>query len=135
MDTFRESMIKLLQIDHFVLTVGSIDLTVEFYRDVLGMQPVTFGDGRVALEFGPHKINLHKAGAEFQPHARQPAPGSADVCLTVESISDALAHVQRKGIDVFEGPVPRTGANGAITSIYFRDPDGNLIELAEYDDA
>ncbi len=128
-------MIKLQHIDHFVLTVVSVELTVAFYRDVLGMRPVTFGDGRTALEFGNHKINLHQAGAAFTPHARQPVPGSADVCLIVESVSDALEHVQEKGIDVFEGPVLRTGANGPITSIYFRDPDGNLIELAEYDDA
>ncbi len=128
-------MIKLLHIDHFVLTVASIEHTVDFYREVLGMQPVRFGEGRVALEFGAHKINLHQAGAEFQPHARQPVSGSADVCLIVESVSDAQAHVQDKGVDVFEGPVARTGAKGAITSIYFRDPDGNLIELAEYADA
>ena len=120
-------MIKLQHIDHFVLTVVSVELTVAFYRDVLGMRPVTFGDGRTALEFGDHKINLHQAGAAFKPHARQPVPGSADVCLIVESVSDALEHVQEKGIDVFEGPVLRTGANGPITSIYFRDPDGNLI--------
>lgn len=128
-------MIKLLHIDHFVLTVASISQTADFYRDVLGMQPVTFGDNRVALEFGAHKINLHEAGAEYQPHAHQPVPGSADVCLIVQNVSDALAHVQRKGVEVFEGPVPRTGARGDITSIYFRDPDGNLIELAEYGDA
>ncbi len=127
-------MIKLQHIDHFVLTVASVERTSEFYRDVLGMRPVTFGDGRVALEFGRHKINLHAAGAEFTPHARHPLPGSADVCLIVESVSDALNHVQAMGVDVFEGPVPRTGAKGPITSIYFRDPDGNLIELAEYDD-
>ncbi len=126
-------MIKLRHIDHFVLTVASVEPTAEFYRHVLGMQPVTFGEGRIALEFGAHKINLHEAGAEFKPHARQPVPGSADVCLIVDSVSDALEHVQRQGVDVFEGPVPRSGANGAITSIYFRDPDGNLIELAEYD--
>lgn len=126
-------MIKLQHIDHFVLTVASVELTAEFYRDVLGMRPVTFGEGRTALEFGAHKINLHEAGAEFKPHARQPVPGSADVCLIVESVSDALEHLQHKGVDVFEGPVPRSGANGVITSIYFRDPDGNLIELAEYD--
>lgn len=126
-------MIKLLKIDHLVLTVASIDRTVAFYTDVLGMQAVTFSGGRTALEFGAHKINLHQAGAEFVPHARKPEPGSADICLIVENISDALAQVQAKEVDVFEGPVARTGARGPITSIYFRDPDGNLIELAEYD--
>lgn len=128
-------MIKLLHIDHFVLTVTSISRTVENYRDVLGMRPVVFGAGRTALEFGAHKINLHGAGAEFQPHARQPTPGSADVCLVVQSVADALSRLRSHGIDVFEGPVARTGARGPITSIYFRDPDGNLIELAEYEDA
>ncbi len=128
-------MLKLLNIDHFVLTVASISRTVAFYRDMLGMTPVTFGEGRTALEFGPHKINLHEAGAEFQPHARNPAPGSADICLIVEDVAAAQAHLDSQGVDVFEGPVPRSGAQGAITSIYFRDPDGNLIELAEYDHA
>ena len=126
-------MINVLSIDHFVLTVASVGRTVAFYKDNLGMEAVTFGAGRTALEFGEHKINLHEAGAEFSPHAQDPVRGSADVCLTVRSVSDALAHLQGKGVDVFDGPVPRTGAKGPILSIYFRDPDGNLIELAEYD--
>lgn len=126
-------MINVLSIDHFVLTVTSVARTVAFYKDNLGMEAVTFGEGRTALEFGEHKINLHEAGAEFSPHAQVPVPGSADVCLTVCSVSDALAHLEDNGVDVFEGPVPRIGANGPITSIYFHDPDGNLIELAEYD--
>lgn len=126
-------MIKLLTIDHFVLTVASISRTVAFYQETLGMTPVTFGQGRTALEFGSHKINLHEAGAEFTPHAGRPVPGSADICLIVDDVAAAMAHVEAAGVEVFEGPVPRTGAQGALTSIYFRDPDGNLIELAEYD--
>ncbi|MEM8688245.1 MAG: VOC family protein [Pseudomonadota bacterium] len=126
---------KLLDLDHFVLTVASIEDTVAFYQDVLGMRPVTFQSGRFALEYGAKKINLHKAGEEFQPHAERPQPGSADLCFVVEDVARALSHVQAKGIEVFEGPVSRTGATGPITSIYFRDPDGNLIELAEYDHA
>ena len=127
-------MVKVLDLDHFVLTVASIEDTIAFYQEVLGLRPVTFQGGRCALEFGSKKINLHKAGEEFQPHAKRPEPGSADLCFVVEDVTSALAHVRSKGIEVFEGPVARTGATGPITSIYFRDPDGNLIELAEYAD-
>ncbi|MEM1200159.1 MAG: VOC family protein [Pseudomonadota bacterium] len=126
---------KLLDLDHFVLTVASIEDTAAFYQDVMGMRPVTFQAGRTALEFGSKKINLHKAGEEFQPHAKRPEAGSADLCFVVEDVSAALAHVRSQGVEVLEGPVARTGAAGPITSIYFRDPDGNLIELSEYDDA
>lgn len=128
-------MVKLLDLDHFVLTVASIEDAIAFYQDVLGMRPVTFQAGRSALEFGSKKINLHKAGEEFQPHAKRPETGSADLCFVVEDVGAALTHVRSKGVEVFEGPVARTGATGPIMSIYFRDPDGNLIELAEYDHA
>ncbi len=129
------TMVKLLDLDHFVLTVASIEDTVAFYQDVLGMRPITFQSGRVALEFGSKKINLHKAGKEFLPHAKVPVPGSADLCFVVEDVAAALDHVRSKGVKVLEGPVARTGASGPITSIYLRDPDENLIELSEYDDA
>ena len=121
------------RLDHLVLTVASIEATVEFYTRVLGMGVVTFGAGRTALTFGTSKINLHEAGKEFEPKARRPTPGSADVCLIVaDGIADVMAELAAAGVDTEEGPVPRTGATGPITSCYLRDPDGNLIELSNY---
>lgn len=125
---------NIAAIDHIVLTVKDIDVTVEFYVDVLGMVSETFGEGRVALKFGTQKINLHKHGQEFEPKANKPAPGSEDVCFITETeLKDAIAHVKSKGVKILEGPVKRTGATGTILSFYFRDPDRNLIEIANYE--
>ncbi|GAA4633977.1 VOC family protein [Actinoallomurus vinaceus] len=122
-----------MRLDHLVLTVADIDRTVDFYTRVLGMEPVTFGAGRKALNFGPHKINLHRQGAEFEPKAARPTPGSADLCLITETPIDAVVrHLEDCGVPIEEGPVARTGAQGPITSVYFRDPDGNLIEVSAY---
>ena len=126
-------MLTIDRLDHFVLTVADIDATIAFYRRVLGMRDVTFGGGRRALAFGSQKINLHRAGREWSPHAKAPVPGSADVCfITALPLDDALAHVKGCGVTIEEGPVDRTGANGPIRSFYFRDPDGNLIEVSNY---
>jgi catechol 2,3-dioxygenase-like lactoylglutathione lyase family enzyme len=125
--------IRIDRLDHIVLTVADIDRTVRFYEQVLGMRPVVFGDGRPALAFGPSKINLHQTGREFTPHAASPVPGSADVCLvTTAPPAQVLAHLAAHGVAVEEGPVARTGALGPITSVYIRDPDGNLIEISNY---
>lgn len=119
--------------DHLVLTVRNIEKTIEFYTSVLGMKKEIFGEGRVALKFGTQKINLHQAGKEFEPKAAHPTPGSADICLiTSLPIEDALSLVKSNGIEIIEGIVPRTGANGPVESIYFRDPDENLIEVSSY---
>lgn len=124
---------RIDRLDHLVLTVASIETAAEFYTRVLGMKVVTFGAGRTALTFGTSKINLHEAGKEFEPKARRPTPGSADLCLIVEDgIADVMAELTAAGVRVEEGPVPRTGATGPITSCYLRDPDGNLIELSNY---
>lgn len=124
---------KVDRLDHLVLTVGDIDATIAFYVDVLGMEAVSFGAGRRALAFGQQKINLHPATAPLRPHATRPTPGSADLCLITRSpVIEVIAHLRRCGVDIEEGPVPRTGALGPITSVYFRDPDGNLIELSNY---
>ena len=124
---------RIDRLDHLVLTVASIEAAAEFYTRVLGMGVVTFGAGRTALTFGTSKINLHEAGKEFEPKARRPTPGSADICLIVEDgITEVMAELAAAGVDVEEGPVPRTGATGPITSCYLRDPDGNLIELSNY---
>lgn len=124
---------RIERLDHLVLTVADIDATVGFYEHVLGMTPVTFGAGRRALAFGQQKINLHQAGAEFEPKARRPTPGSADLCLvTSDELRDVEKHLRGIGVEIEEGPVGRTGAIGPIRSLYFRDPDGNLIEVSTY---
>lgn len=121
------------RLDHLVLTVASIDATVDFYTRVLGMTAVSFGAGRMALTFGTSKINLHEAGHEFEPKALLPTPGSADLCLIVdEDVDQVIADLAAAGIAIEEGPVRRTGATGPIISCYLRDPDHNLIELSNY---
>lgn len=121
----------LSSLDHLVLTVRDLDATVRFYVECLGMRLETFGAGRRALHFGAHKINLHVAGHEFEPKAERPTPGSADLCfLTDTPVSDVATHLQGLGCMLLEGPVERTGATGRLVSIYLRDPDGNLIEIA-----
>ncbi len=124
------------RIDHLVLTVADIEATVDFYTRVLGMRRIEFGAGRIALAFGAQKINLHQAGREFEPHAARVQPGSADLCLIVDdNIDDLVAELARHGVETIEGPVARSGASGPIRSLYLRDPDGNLIEIANYVDA
>jgi catechol 2,3-dioxygenase-like lactoylglutathione lyase family enzyme len=125
--------VRIDRLDHLVLTVADVDRTVKFYQRVLGMQPVTFGDGRCALAFGGSKINLHQAGREFEPKAARPTPGSADLCLiSADPLSDVCAHLAAHAVPIEEGPVTRTGATGTIESVYIRDPDGNLIEISNY---
>ena len=120
-------------LDHLVLTVKSIPATCEFYARVLGMEVVTFGGNRQALAFDTQKINLHEAGKEWEPKAHCPTPGSADLCfITLAPLADVVEHLRRCGIEIIEGPVKRTGATGSITSVYFRDPDLNLIEVSNY---
>jgi catechol 2,3-dioxygenase-like lactoylglutathione lyase family enzyme len=120
-------------IDHIVLTVKDIEATGAFYSTVLGMAVVTFGGGRKALAFGSQKINLHQYGREFNPKAGQPTPGSADLCFIPSvPLRDVIAHLASCGITIIEGPVPRTGAQEPIQSVYFRDPDMNLIEVSNY---
>jgi catechol 2,3-dioxygenase-like lactoylglutathione lyase family enzyme len=122
---------KIDSLDHLVLTVADIDATIAFYVGVLGMEAVSFGAGRRALAFGRQKINLHPATAPLKPHAAQPTPGSADLCLLSSvPIAEVVAHLGRLGVTIEEGPVLRTGATGPILSVYFRDPDGNLIEVS-----
>lgn len=126
--------IKIARLDHLVLTVASIDNTVAFYERVLGMEKVVFGpQGRVALNFGQQKINLHEEGREFDPKAERPTAGSGDLCFIVEDFAGIAEHLDLCGVPILEGPGPRTGATGPIRSIYIRDPDGNLIELSTYE--
>lgn len=122
---------KIDSLDHLVLTVKDVEASCAFYARVLGMAVVTFGEGRKALAFGAQKINLHPHGREFEPKAQQPTPGSADLCfLTAIPLEDVMRHLQSCGVTLLDGPVRRTGAQGAILSVYFRDPDLNLIEVS-----
>lgn len=124
--------IQLDRIDHLVLTVRDIQATCNFYAQ-LGMQVVTFGDNRKALQFGQQKLNLHQVGQEFEPKAQQPTAGSADLCLIASTpLIQVIEHLQACGIGIEAGIMQRTGATGTIDSIYLRDPDGNLLEISNY---
>lgn len=124
---------RIEHLDHFVLTVRDIDATCAFYTRVLGMDARTFGDGRRSLHFGAAKINLHQQGREFEPRAATPVPGSADICLIASTpLGEVTGHLLECGVEIIEGPVQKTGATGPILSVYFRDPDGNLIEVSNY---
>jgi len=126
-------MITINRLDHLVLTVRDIDATCTFYQAVLGMEAITFGEGRKALTFGNQKINLHEYGNEFEPKSDKPTPGSADLCFILQtSLNDALYHLNACNIPLEQGPVARSGATGPIESLYFRDPDENLIEISVY---
>lgn len=121
------------RLDHLVLTVVNIDHTCDFYQRVLGMEVVTFQGNRKALKFGQQKINLHQAGHEFEPKALAPTLGSGDLCLiTSTPMPEVLAHLQKNGVSIEIEPSERTGATGKIFSVYFRDPDQNLIEVSNY---
>lgn len=121
------------RIDHFVLTVASIDATCDFYRGVLGFEHHAINGKPTSLSFGQQKINLHQAGRTFDPKARHPTPGAADFCLvTLMSIEQFAVHLDRCGVSIEIGPVERIGAMGLMTSVYFRDPDGNLVEVSRY---
>lgn len=118
-------------LDHLVLTVRDLEATCAFYARVLGLEVVTFGEGRRALAAGGQKINLHQSGEEYSPHAALPTPGAGDLCLlTGEPLEAVIAHVQSCGVELIAGPVSRAGARGPLRSIYLRDPDGNLVEVA-----
>ncbi len=126
-------MIAIDRIDHVVLTVADIDRTCDFYSRVLGMERVTFAGGRTGLAFGRQKINLHQAGREFEPKALKPTPGSVDMCfIAATPLDQVAAHLKASGVAIALGPVEKTGALGPMMSVYFRDPDGNLLEVSNY---
>jgi catechol 2,3-dioxygenase-like lactoylglutathione lyase family enzyme len=121
------------RLDHLVLTVQDIEATCAFYARVLGMTPVTFGAGRRALRFGRQKINLHQVGKEYDPKARVPTAGSGDLCFIANvPIADVVRHLRTCRVEIVALPSTRTGALGPIESVYFRDPDGNLLEVSNY---
>ena len=126
-------------LDHVVLTVRDVRATCDFYARVLGMRVSIHDDPTntfqfAQLFFGAQKINLHQLGHEFEPKALLPTPGSADLCfVTAASPAEVVEHLRACGVAIVEGPVPRVGARGPMTSVYLRDPDQNLIEVAHYD--
>jgi catechol 2,3-dioxygenase-like lactoylglutathione lyase family enzyme len=125
--------ISIDRIDHIVITAFDLERTLDFYARVMGMEPITFAGGRRGLAFGRQKINLHQAGREFEPKALKPTPGSMDLCFITETpLEEVIAQLKSQGVAIAEGPVTKTGALGPMTSVYFRDPDGNLIEVSNY---
>ena len=123
-------------LDHLVLNVSDIRATCRFYQRVLGMTPFTFGNGRTALSFGNRKINLYEVGQRYSPQPDKPLSGTAELCfLSRTPVVELLDHLKANNVSVEEGPVRREGALGPITSVYFRDPDGNMIEVANYTEA
>jgi catechol 2,3-dioxygenase-like lactoylglutathione lyase family enzyme len=121
------------RIDHIVITAFDVERTIDFYSRVMGMEPITFAGGRRGLAFGKQKINLHQSGREFEPKALKPTPGSMDLCFTTQTpLADVISHLKSQGVVIAQGPVEKTGALGPMMSVYFRDPDGNLIEVSNY---
>jgi len=127
----QRNMMNIGNYSHFVLTVRDVQVTCDFYARVLGMTVISFGEGRKALRFGSQKINLHQAGQEFEPKATAPTPGAADFCLITNTlIEDVYAHLKSNHISALMPPSERDGAAGKIRSVYFHDPDGNLVEVS-----
>ncbi len=124
---------KVASLDHVVLTVSDIEATIAFYERVLGMRrvdPATPGPRGVA--FGNQKINLHQVGSELSPRAVRATAGSADVCFLLDGpLEPVIEELAALGVPIEEGPIERVGAQGPMMSVYFRDPDGNLLEVAE----
>jgi catechol 2,3-dioxygenase-like lactoylglutathione lyase family enzyme len=122
----------LANIDHIVLTTGNLERCLDFYTRVLGMTLERYGTGRIALKFGPHKLNVHPPGFDASIKARTPTPGSLDLCFLADRpLDDVITHLQACGVAIEEGPSVRTGARFAHRSVYVRDPDDNLIEISE----
>ena len=121
------------RLDHLVLTCRDLEATASWYERVLAMRRITFGANRTALAFGNQKINLHQQGSEVKPNAAAAAPGTADLCfITTLPTDDVVAHLRVCGVGIAHGPVAQTGALGPMRSVYIRDPDGNLVEIATY---
>ena len=123
----------IVGIDHFVLTVASLEATCAFYQRVLGFERIDTPGRPTALAFGNQKINVHEVRRTFEPKAKVPTPGSGDFCLITERPLDEIrARLDANGVVLELGPVERIGARGLMMSVYFRDPDDNLVEVSEY---
>ena len=124
---------KIDSMDHVVFTVKDVDATCQFYAKVLGVEIATFGANRKALCFGLQKINLQQYGRESTLIASKPTPGSADVCfVSTVLLTDVITHLKSCGVELIAGPLERSGAHGLMMSVYFRDPDLNLVEVCNY---
>ncbi len=125
--------IAMSHIDHVVLTVENVDITISWYQRVLGMKAEAYGQGRKCLVFGKQKINLHPKQNDFEPKAAAPTPGSADLCLiSTTPLAKVIEHLKVQHVKLEKGPVKRVGVGGLITSVYIRDPDHNLLEISQY---
>jgi catechol 2,3-dioxygenase-like lactoylglutathione lyase family enzyme len=132
-DMHENKSFMIAGIDHFVLTVASLEVTCAFYQRVLGFERIDTPGRPTALAFGTQKINVHEVDRTFEPKAKSPTPGSADFCLiTARPLAEICASLAANGVVVEAGPVERIGARGPMMSVYFRDPDGNLVEVSEY---
>ncbi|MDB5865197.1 MAG: lactoylglutathione lyase [Betaproteobacteria bacterium] len=122
----------IASVDHIVLTTRDLERCLDFYTRVLGMTLERYGEGRIALTFGPHKFNVHPPGFDASIKARMPTPGSLDLCFLADRpLDEVIAKLESCNVPIEEGPVKRTGARFAIRSVYVRDPDENLIEISE----
>lgn len=131
--TGRENESLIESIDHFVITVADLEATLAFYESALGLEILRSPGLPAALAFGSQKINVHQADRTFEPKASKPTAGAADFCLvTGRTLGEVAQRLRDHGVEIDLGPVERLGARGRMTSIYFRDPDGNLIEVSEY---
>ncbi|GAB4374317.1 MAG: VOC family protein [Kiloniellaceae bacterium] len=125
--------VEIDRLDHLALSVRDIDETCAFYAKVLGMAREPFGEGRVALRFGRQKINVNPNPNDLVRKAAVPIPGTAELCLVLATpLDDFIRHLRGCGVDIEYGPAETAGAVGTIRSVCFRDPDGNLIEVANY---
>jgi catechol 2,3-dioxygenase-like lactoylglutathione lyase family enzyme len=122
------------KLDHCVIHVSDWERSNAFYRDVLGAELVDRGGGTWAYRFGDGQLNVHGPGVEATPLARVPVqPGNSDLCFEWPGpIEEAVQHLDRRGVSVEEGPVTRAGVRGEGLSVYFRDPDGSLMEFISY---
>jgi catechol 2,3-dioxygenase-like lactoylglutathione lyase family enzyme len=128
-------------IDHLAITVSDVEVAVAWYARVLQAEPLHLDQWRegtipvVLLQVGRNRLSVHEAAAPAKPHAAVPTVGSVDLCFRwAGPLTDAQAHLDREDVAIVEGPVPRPAANGERgESIYFRDPDGNLLELLSVD--
>lgn len=126
-------MFSLSRIDHIVIITADLEKCVRFYTEKLGMKHSVNANRQHALHFGNNKINLHSFPHEFHPSSKTPEYGAADFCLiTEDDINDVKAHLVQNGVEIIEGVVEREGAMGKMDSVYFYDPDGNLVEIARY---